>query len=145
MKLLKIGVWADNAYIKAYPEGQKMLQLAIDNAVTVDEHGNVSGMGDMTKLTIPEIERLWHEHGIYNEEGNELSFDIDDEDYEHFGNPLDALVHPATVVILANNWQKNHDEGALRQMKAELQEVIHHMENVREMLETDQAIAMVEE
>jgi hypothetical protein len=99
----------------------------------------------MVNLELSQIEELWHDHGIFAEEGNELAFDIDDEDYEHLGNPLDVIVHPATVVILARDWKANGDEASLRQIKAELQEVIHHVENVKEMLVTDTAVAMVEE
>ncbi len=132
--LVKIGVWYAQQYAKAYPESEKMMQILIDNAVTTDANGNVTGFGDMVSLSIEQIEELWHDKGILHQAGNDLAFDPDDEDYEHFSNPWDGIVHPATAAVLAHEWSKSKDEAHLSQMKAELIEVLEHRDLIEEYL-----------
>lgn len=110
-------------YQQKYPDSQKMMQVIMDQA---------SGMGD---LTLKEIEQKWHDSEIFNEPGNGLSFDIDDEDYEDFHNPKDTVVHPATVIILVKMYSTSPDPDHLNQIKAELQEVIEHAALVGESLQ----------
>ena len=133
-QIIKIGVWYAQRYQEAYPEGERMMQILIDEAATVDADGNVTGLGNMTTLSLEDIEHNWHDKAIFTQPGFELPFDHEDEDFEHFTNPFDAVVHPATAVILLREFESSKDEAHLRQVKAELIEVLEHLDLVDEYL-----------
>jgi len=74
-ELIKIGVWFCKQYQKKFPESQKFMQVIIDHA------------DSMKSISLAEIEELWHDNGIFSEAGNEVAFDVEDEDYEHLMDP----------------------------------------------------------
>lgn len=84
----------------------------------------------MQTLTLEKIEELWHDSGIVHDGTVSLDFDIDDEDYEYVGDPKDAVVHPATAIILLREYQKDADKAHLDQIKDELNEVLGHAANI---------------
>ena len=123
-KLIEHGKWFCTKYQERYPECKKMMQIVIDNAES------------MQKLELAKVEELWHDNGIFNEKGNELDFDIDDEDAEDYHNPKDAVVHPATVTILLRRIaaKKGDAKEAYQQIKVELAEVVEHINMIKHSL-----------
>ena len=120
--LIKIGVTFSKAYQVKYPQSKFMMQAIIDNATA------------MQNLSLAEIESQWHDSDILKRGKYKVDFDIDDEDVEDFHNPKDAVVHPATVVILAKLWAKKPKKEYILQMKAELQEVLNHLKLIHSSL-----------
>jgi len=94
---------------KKYPQCQGYLQTVLDNAQK------------MQTISLNEIEEKWHE-------GKALPEDTDSVCME----TKELIVHPSTVVILANNdfnSKKNKE-----QMSDEINEVIEHMTELKESI-----------
>ncbi len=111
-ELIKIAIAGCKTYIEKHPEDSKLLQLVMDNAAT------------MQSLSLEEIEEQWHEYGVLTSKG----FDTDA--FEQFSpaiSLMDSIVHPATAVIVLNNYKKDGDSDALLQIKDELAEVLEHL------------------
>ncbi|MEJ6123428.1 hypothetical protein MT390_16400 [Vibrio sp. 2-Bac 85] len=122
-KLIAIGVELSKAYQEKYPQSQKMMQAIIDNA------------DSMQTLSLESIEEQWHDNGIFTEGKYKTDFDIDDEDVEDFHNPKGAVVHPATAIIAIQMWEKDKNEEHLTLIKEELQEVLHHLQLMKDSLQ----------
>ena len=94
---------------------KKLMQIVID------------GTPDMKNLTLEQIEPEWHNGGVAKSKG------VDIEQFNHFAEVLchyDGIVHPVTALICIKNYEKIKDQNLLDQIKAELDEVIEHMEKL---------------
>ena len=81
----------------------------------------------MSSLSLAKIEELWHDGGYAKSKG------IDIHGYDHFAEVMchyDAVVHPATVIICLQEYQKDQNEEHLEQIKDELSEVVEHLKHL---------------
>ena len=114
-KLIALGVAGCKEYAKKNPKWAKLMNLVVKNA------------DKMQTMSLDDIEEQWHEGEALKEIG--LNFD----EIEHFGAALsfmDTVLHPATVVIVLNEYKKTRDPELLDQIKDELSEVLKHIEHV---------------
>jgi len=115
-QLMTIGQQAIKEYIAKNPNSEKMLTLVSDNA------------SKMKTMSMSEIEAQWHEKGFLKGKGipaDQL------EEKSVTGSLMDTVVHPATAIIALNEYKKTKDKKLLQQVHDELEEVIHHVENIK--------------
>lgn len=118
-KLTQISVVLSQQYMKKFPEGKKLLELAIKEVAAMN--GNtVSGLGPMVRLPFKQIEDEWHDLGFV--ESNDVGIDMEDEDNEHFTDPLHVMVHPIMVLRAARDYDKSRSATDLNAMKSEMEE-----------------------
>lgn len=104
-----------------------MLDEAIKNVATISG-GNVTGLGPMSEETFSQIEDRWHDLGYTKEK--EYGVDMEDEENEHYTDPLHVMIHPLMVLRAA----KDGDKDA---MKAGMTEGMEQMEIAVENLQSD--------
>lgn len=117
-------------YRDKHPDGKKLLILT-ENQVADINNGKVTGVGTMVNLTFKEIEDTWHDLGFI--ETNDTGIDMDDEDNEHFTDPLHVMIHPIMTLRAAMDYENDRNEKHLDLMKAEIDE---GMEQAIVMLDT---------
>lgn len=114
-QLMALGAEGGVEYLKDNPKGGMPLQLVIVNAEK------------MKDLSLAGIEAQWHDGGFLKANG------IDPEQIDHFGplmSLMDSVIHPATSYLLLNEYKKTGDRDLLVRVKAELFEVLEHINNV---------------
>lgn len=115
-KLIKIGVSAMSEYIDKNPSSGEALKLVQSKA------------GTMQNLTLSEIEQQWHEGGYLKSKGIDVDKILGQKSAA--GSLMDTVVHPATVIIVLEEYRKKHNKKHLLQVKDELDEVIHHLDQI---------------
>jgi hypothetical protein len=115
-ELITIGKSAIKEYVGAHPKSAKMLNLVSENATK------------MTKMSLAEIEKEWHEKGFLKGQGirtDQL------EEKSVTGSLMDTIVHPATAIIALRSYKTSKDKALLQQVHDELEEVVHHVEMIK--------------
>ncbi len=105
-------------YKAKFPAGTKVLDFML------------ARKDGLCALSLEEIDAQYELEAISKAHGAELGLDLLAEENEHFGNAIDLFVHPATALICADLYQKDHKEEHLRRIQSELQEVIEHCHKV---------------
>jgi len=96
-------------------EEAKIMESTIKNANT------------MSSLSLEQIESQWHEGGFMKAKGIDLG------KFDHFSEVLchyDAVVHPATAIILLKEYKKTNNEELMQQLQDELVEVREHLKHL---------------
>jgi len=109
-------------YKAKFPVGAKLMDFMIGQR----EH--------LPTMNLADIDAGFESEAINKAHGAEFGLDLTVEANEHFGNAVDMFVHPATALICANMWQKEHKDELLQRIKSELQEVIEHCHHVADSL-----------
>lgn len=112
IQLTRDSVVLAQAYIVKHPEGAVLLQEAINSAAIL-EGSRFIRLGPMSEQSFTHLENHWHDLGYVT--GKDFGIDMDDEDNEHFTDPLHVMIHPFMVLQAA----KDGDKDA---MKAEMEE-----------------------
>ena len=84
-------VWFAGEYAKAFPKGEKLLKVILDN---VDA---------MKKLSFKELEHEWHDLHHFDKD-NSTGVDVKAEENEHFTDPIHSIVHPLLVLKAAQGY-----------------------------------------
>jgi hypothetical protein len=105
-------------YIEKYPEGKALLEEAINN-VAVLSNSKVTDLGPMQNESFQHMEDYWHDIGYTKEK--DYGVDMEDEDNEHFTDPLHVMVHPIMVLRAAQ-------DGNGDAMKSEMEEGMEQIE-----------------
>lgn len=116
-ELMVIGMQGGVKYLQLTPEGGVALQTTILNAES------------MKKLSLDQIEELWHEGKFLQAKG------IDTEHLDHFGaevSLMDAIIHPATSYLALRAYRNSGDPELLTRAKAELVEVLIHLDQLEQ-------------
>jgi len=112
-QLMIIGVEGGVSYVKSGGKDSTPLRLTLLNAET------------MKKMSLEKIEEQWHEGKFLASKG------IDKDKIDYFGpvmNLMDTVIHPATSYIALRKYKKTGDASLLGRAKAELAEVLVHLE-----------------
>jgi hypothetical protein len=117
-----ISAWFAGQYKAKYPIGIKLMDFML------------SKKDSLNQMTLADIDAQFESEAISKAHGKELVLDLTIEENEHFGNPIDMFVHPATAYICAQMWDKEHKAEQLKRIQSELQEVIEHCHKVMEKL-----------
>lgn len=115
-ELIVIGQAAIKEYVAKNPASGEMLNLVSQNAST------------MKKMSLAEIEKEWHEKGFLKGKGVSAALL---EEKSVTGSLMDTIVHPATAIICLNEYKKTKNKELLQQVHDELEEVVHHVENIK--------------
>ena len=118
LSLTKNSVALAQAYIKKYPQGEALLSEVM-NHVAIVENGTVKGLGPMVNDSFARMEEHWHDLGFM--EGKDFGVDMEDEDNEHFTDPLHVMIHPLMVLRAAKDGNKDA-------MKSEMEEGMEQIE-----------------
>ncbi len=130
--LTRISVDLTNRYKQIHPDGAKLLDITIEQVAALD-NGSVVGVGPMADLTFDEIEGQWHDLGYF--ESNDVGVDLEDEDNEHFTDPMHVMIHPIMVLRAAKDYATSSSPDDLNAMKAEMEEGMEQVALVGEVLE----------
>ena len=87
----------------------------------------------MKKMTLDQIEAQWHEGKYLAAKG------VDKDSIDHFGpmmSLMDTVIHPATSYLALKEYKKTGNPDLLQRVKAELVEVLVHLDHI-----TPEAIA----
>ena len=113
-KMIQLAAGFAVLYKAKHPEGAKLMDLM------------VAKKDALSSMTLAAIDEEFEAQAIQKAHGKDFGFDMTTEENEHFNNPVDCFVHPATAAILATLWEKEHKEEYLTRIQAELQEVLGH-------------------
>lgn len=116
-ELMVIGMQGGVQYLQMNPEGGVALQATILNAES------------MKALSLEQIEALWHEGQFLQARG------IDTEHLDHFGaevSLMDTIIHPATSYLALKQYKRTGDPDLLTRAKAELMEVLIHLDQLQQ-------------
>jgi len=116
-KLIKIGMAAMGEYADSHPDVAKVLNIVKGKATS------------MQNLSLSEIEAQWHEGGYLKSKGIDVDKVLGQKSAA--GSLMDTVVHPATVIIVLNEYKKKADQKHLDQIKDELDEVLKHLEMIK--------------
>lgn len=119
LELTKISVALSEEYKQVHPAGSKLLDL-VASEVAVIQGGQVKSVGPMVKLSFKEIEDQWHDLGFT--ESQDVGIDMEDEDNEHFTDPLHVMIHPIMVLRAAQDFSQSKSDDDLNAMKSEMEE-----------------------
>jgi hypothetical protein len=123
------------AYAVKHPEGAKLINYIISQAVTVDAAGEVTGLGPMAALDFKVIEDEFHDLGHFKTKPEDAGgLDLSNEDQEHFTDPLHTIIHPLMVVSAARTWTADKKPEHLAVAKGEMEEGIEQAEKTAETL-----------
>lgn len=114
-QLMIIGMEGGVQFLQENPRGGTPLVHVIENAES------------MKKLTLDQIEELWHGGGYLKSKG------IDPEKIDHFGpmmSLMDSVIHPATSYLLIKEYKRTGNRELLSRVKAELYEVLEHVKHI---------------
>ena len=117
-KLVALGVAGCQKYANSTsdPVHKKIMELVIRDAEK------------MKSMDLDSIEEHWHEGGILAAEG--IDMDKLGQSSEVI-SLMDTVVHPATSYIALKEYKKSQDSDLLDQVKDELDEVLHHLEQIQ--------------
>ncbi len=115
--LIKIGISAMGEYAESNPKVADVLNIVKDKAPS------------MQKLSLSEIEAQWHEGGYLKSKGIDVDKVLGQKSAA--GSLMDTVVHPATVIIVLNEYKKKADKKYLDQVKDELDEVLNHLDMIK--------------
>ena len=132
-ELTRISVELSNQYKSAYPDGKKLLDIVINQVAKVSG-GQVIGVGPMVDLSFDEIEHDWHDLAYF--EKNDAGVDLEDEDNEHFTDPLHVMIHPVMVLRAARDFESSQSQDELDAMKGEMEEGMEQVEIVVDALKS---------
>jgi hypothetical protein len=116
--MVKEAVALAELYAKAYPTGEKLLQTVIANIPA------------MQALDFGQLEAQWHDLGYFTEAAHHPGIDLQDEDNEHFTDPIHAIVHPLLVLKAAQAYAADKNPEHLQTMKEELEEGMEQAEKL---------------
>ena len=85
-----------------------------------------SALGSMSTLSFATIETDWHDAAFFTK--NNKGVDLQDEDNEHYLDPIHTIVHPVMVLVAARGFAKDGNADSLKAMKAEMQEGMEQVE-----------------
>ena len=123
------------AYAAKHPEGAKLINYIISQAVTLDAAGEVTGLGPMAALDFKVIEDEFHDLGHFKTKPEDAGgLDMSNEDHEHFTDPLHTIIHPLMVVAAARAWSADKNPEHLAVAKGEMEEGIEQAEKTAETL-----------
>jgi hypothetical protein len=108
------------AYAKKFPAGKGVIDTVIAQIAVVDAAGNVTALGPMKDMGFEVIEKQWHDLGYFKE--HKPAVDLDNEDNEHFTDPLHTMIHPMMVLRAAIDYQTSKSDKDLKAMKEEMDE-----------------------
>ncbi len=114
-QLMLLGMEGGIEFLQQNPQDGAPLQLVIENAE------------NMKRLSLDEIDTLWHGGEFLRSKG------IDPEKIDHFGplmSLMDAIIHPATSYLLLKEYKQTGNSALLERVKAELFEVLEHIQHV---------------
>lgn len=115
-----------NAYAKKFPAGKGLIDTVIAQVAVVDGSGVMTGFGPMKDMSFEVIEKQWHDLGYFKV--NKPSIALDDEDNEHFSDPLHTMIHPMMVLRAALDYQTSKSDESLKAMKEEMEEGLEQVE-----------------
>ena len=115
-EMIAIGKKACDQYAAKNPDSAKMLKLVSANA------------DKMSSLSLGEIEEQWHEKGVLKNNGIDTA---QLEEKSVTGSLMDTVVHPATAIIALKEYKTSKDKALLQQVNDELEEVLHHVDNIK--------------
>jgi hypothetical protein len=110
--------WFANQYKAKHPAGAKLMDYML------------AKKDSLHQMSLADIDAQFESEAITKAHGKEIGLDLTVEDNEHFGNPVDLFVHPATSYICAQAWDKEHKAEQLKRIQSELQEVVEHCQKV---------------
>ena len=135
VELERHAVALGRAYAAKHPEGSKLIDYIISQAVTVDAAGEVIGLGPMAALDFKVIEDEFHDLGHFKTKPEDAGgLDMSNEDHEHFTDPLHTIIHPLMVVSAARAWSADKKPEHLAVAKGEMEEGIEQAEKTAETL-----------
>ena len=108
------------AYAKRFPAGKDVIDTVIAQIAVVDGAGKVTALGPMKDMSFEVIEKQWHDLGYFKQ--HKPAIDLDNEDNEHFTDPLDTMIHPMMVLRAAIDYQASKSDKDLKAMKEEMDE-----------------------
>jgi hypothetical protein len=109
-------------YKVKFPTGAKLMDLMISKKEA------------LAAMSLSAIDAEFEAAAINKAHGAAVGLDLTAEENEHFGNPIDCFVHPATTAICARLWEQDHKQEHLTRLQSELQEVIEHCRRTVEKL-----------
>ena len=121
-KMLNLAAGFAAQYKVKYPTGAKLMDLMI------------SKKDSLASMSLAAIDAEFEATAINKAHGAAISLDLTAEENEHFGNPVDCFVHPATTAICARLWEQDHKQEHLTRLQSELQEVVEHCRHTVEKL-----------
>ena len=110
------------AYAAKFPAGKDLIDTVIAQIATLDASGAVTGFGPMKDFDYDVIEKQWHDLGYFKE--HKPTVDLNNEDNEHFTDPLHTMIHPMMVRRSAITFQTSKSDADLKAMKEEMDEGI---------------------
>ena len=126
LELTKQSVEIAKMYTEKHHEGKALLQEVIQAVAKLNSSGQVEALGPMVELSFQEIEDKWHDLGHF--ESDSKGVDLEDEDNEHFTDPLHVMVHPIMVLRAAIDFANTGDKELLKTMKEEMEEGLEQVE-----------------
>ena len=121
-KMVEIAAGFAAQYKAKCPTGAKLMDLMI------------AKKDSLSSMTLAAIDEEFEAQALQKAHGKDFGFDMTTEENEHFGNPVDCFVHPATTAILAKLWEKDQKAEHLTRLQSELQEVVGHCRHTVEKL-----------
>lgn len=122
VKMLDLAAGFAARYKAKYPAGAKLMDLMI------------SKKDSLASMSLATIDAEFEAAAINKAHGAALGLDLTAEENEHFGNPVDCFVHPATAAICAALWEQDHKQEHLTRLQSEMQEVVEHCRHTVEKL-----------
>ncbi|MSU64421.1 MAG: hypothetical protein EXS31_18865 [Pedosphaera sp.] len=115
-------VWFAGEYAKAFPTGQKLLKVILDNVET------------MKKLSFKDLEHEWHDMHHFDAADKDIGLDLKAESNEHFTDPIHSIVHPLLVLKAAQNYASSKSADDLKSIKEEMEEGLEQIEKMKTAL-----------
>jgi len=115
--LIQIGMSAIDEYAIDHPDVAVVLNIVKSNAIS------------MQNLSLSEIEAQWHQGGFMKSKGIDVNTLLGQK--SSAGSLMGTIVHPATVIIVLNEYKKKANKKYLVQVKDELKEVLHHIDYIK--------------
>ena len=119
------------AYAVKFPEGKKLIDTVIAQVGVLDATGEITALGPMKALPFKETEEQWHDGAYFKT--HDLGVSFEEEQNEHFTDPIHTMVHPMMVLQAAIAYHKTKDAAELKAMKDEMEE---GLEQAEKMLQT---------
>ncbi len=132
LEMQHAAVPAARAYAARHPQGAKLIEATISAAVTLSATGAVTSLGPMKDLAFDQIQHQWHDLNGFKVA--EVGIDPKHETFEHFTDPLHAIIHPIMVLRAAVDHAAAPAAVNLERMKAEQDEGNEQMEKLAKTL-----------
>jgi hypothetical protein len=117
-RMVVTAAWFAEQYKAKFPKGAKVMDFM------TAQKDSLAGMA------LADIDANFEAEAINKAHGKDFGLDLTEEDNEHFGNPIDLFVHPATASIALGMWSKDPKPELLKRAISELQEVKEHCQKV---------------